>query len=120
MDDNVIGFRPGPPSARLKSLDWKDKRANCRHRRIEVWTKEPIIECADCGAVVDPYAWMRATIGEWKEMVDAVKYQRRAIEGEIEELKKGLRILRKEYRDEREKQEAANHLMIMPPRRSTP
>lgn len=114
----VVTFRSASPSARLKKFDADDKRQQCQHKRIEVWRKEPIIECAECGAVVDPYWWMRERCQDWRQMVDAVTYRRDEAQRELDELKKHLRILRKEYATEAERIRAEQQLMHMPPRKA--
>ena len=116
-EENIIEFRAATPSARLKKLDWQDKRSRCPHRRVEIWSKEPILECADCGAVVDAHQWIRDRCQDWAQMMSNLKFKRQEIETEIEELKKARRILRKKYKDEREKREAERAIMIMPPQR---
>lgn len=116
-DDKIVAFRPGVPSMRLKSLDWTDKRAHCKHTAIEVWQDEPILECKDCGAVVDPYRWIRDRCATWKRMEDEVDYRVKEAKGELKELTKALRILRGEYEGERERRQAETALMVLPPRR---
>jgi hypothetical protein len=117
-DDNVVSFRKDVPSARLKRLDWNDKRATCRHRCIEVWVKEPIIECSDCGAVVDPFAWIRDLTNEWEEVDRRRDQLRQDAEREMAEIKKQLRMLRGDLRDEKERREAERAVMVLPPRRT--
>lgn len=106
MDDsgNVVEFKKGAPSARLKSLAVDDKRRGCPHRSIEVWPKEPIIECATCGTVVDPYWWLRERCADWREMVQSVEWRRDEAKRELDELRAQLRVLERQ-------------LMIMPPRK---
>lgn len=116
-EDKVVAFRAGAPSMRLKSLDWTDKRAHCKHVAVQVWQDEPILECKDCGAVVDPYRWIRDRCATWKKMEDEVGYRVKAAKGEMEDLQKSLRILRGEYKDERERRQAETALMVLPPRR---
>ena len=114
-DDKIVDFRKGAPSARLKTLDWQDKRSRCEHRSIEVWEKEPILECADCGAVVDPYVWIRRTVGDWKRIVDRHKWEKNEAEREAKEIKQQLRMLRKEFATETEKRRYDSAVMILPP-----
>ena len=116
-EDNIIEFRVGAPSARLKDLDWKDKRSRCEHRRVEIWRKEPILECSDCGAVVDAHQWIRDRCQDWAQVMSNLKFKRQEIETEIEQLKKARRILRKKYKDENERRAAERALMVMPPQR---
>lgn len=120
--DNVVSFRAAAPSARLKELDWTDKRARCEHKKIEVWAKEPILECRDCGAVVDPYAWIRSRINDWRYWQEAERAKYDDLKREREDLQKQVRILRGEYKDEAERvaaeRAAARAVAIMPPRRS--
>ncbi len=116
-ENNIIKFRAGVPSARLKNFDWKDKRSRCNHPRVEIWRKEPILECVDCGAVIDPHQWIRDRCLDWAQLMSTLKFQRQEIEGEIVELKKARRILRRKYKDDREKREAERAIMHMPPQR---
>jgi hypothetical protein len=111
----VVSFRDAAPSARLKTLDWSDQRAQCKHRGVEVWMKEPILECKKCGAVVDPYAWIRERCSDWEEVMADIKYKRKAAESDLNEIKKALRILRAEYKDEAERRKAERALMVLPP-----
>lgn len=116
-EDNIVEFRTGAPSARLKNLDWQDKRARCKHKRVEIWRKEPILECTDCGAVVDAHQWIRDRCQDWAQVMSNLKFKKQEIEAEIDELKKARRILRRKYKDERERREAEGALMHMPPQR---
>lgn len=113
-DDNVISFRTAAPSAQMKKLEWSDKRSRCDHRQIEVWPKEPIIECVACGVVVDPYAWIRDRCRDWERVMDNVKYKKNAAEQEMKEILGKLRALRKEYASEAEKRSAERAVMILP------
>lgn len=117
-EENVVSFRSASPSARLKKFDHDDKRQHCQHKSIEVWCKEPIIECTACGAVVDPYWWIRERCNDWREMVAAITWRRDEAQRELDELKARLRILRKEYATEAERIRAESQLMHMPPQRS--
>ena len=117
-DDNVVDFRAAStPSARLKEFDWSDKRARCPHKSILVWAKEPILECGSCGAVVDPYQWIRDRVSDWRSMVEAVEFKKRMAQEELDSLKKQLRLLRREYKDEAEKRRAEGQVAILPPQR---
>lgn len=116
-DDKVVSFRSGAPSARLKELHWNDKRALCQHMSVEVWTSEPILECADCGAVVDPYQWIRNRVKDWAHMENEAKYRVDDAKREIADLKKTLKALRGEVDDAAEANRVKHALMVMPPRR---
>lgn len=113
----VIDLKSRGPSAALKKLEWTDKRSSCQHERIEIWPREPIIECADCGVVVDPYYWLRRVCERWRMVEDTAAYRARALKDEADEIKKSLRILRAEYKDESERREAERSLMRLPPRK---
>ncbi len=116
-DDNVINLMDAAvPSARLKQLDWSDKRARCEHKHVLVWSNEPILECKDCGGIVDPYQWIRGRARDWKSIIDNVEGKKKLIEMEIADLQKALRLLKGEFKDERERQEAKRMLMILPKR----
>jgi hypothetical protein len=117
-DGKVINFKTAAPSARMKQFDAADKRPSCPHHHIEIWHKEPIIECQDCGAVVDPYYWIRQRCEDWRQMEDAVQWRINAAKRELEELRVAVRLVRKEYKDEAEKRQAERQLMVMPPQRS--
>jgi hypothetical protein len=116
-DDKIVAFRSAAPSMRLKSLDWTDKRSQCKHFAVQVWSNEPILECCDCGAVVDPYQWIRARIAAWSNMEIDASFRVKEARAELEELKKTLRVLRAEYKDEKERREAETALMVLPRRR---
>ena len=116
---NIVKFQAGAPSARMKSLtDDLAKRRCCKHEHVEIWMNEPILECADCGGVVDPYTWIRNRVTDWKQMVNAVEWKVRETKEELEGLKAQVRILRAEYKDELEKARACRELFVRPPRRS--
>lgn len=86
--------------------------------RVAVWGNEPILECSDCGGVVDPYKWIRERCADWKQMVDAVQWKVSAAKEELEGLRTAIRLLRKEYKDEVEKARAERNMFVQPPRRS--
>ena len=117
----VIDFKSHTaPSARVKSWqDVGDKRSACPHIHVEVYDKEPILECRDCGGIVDPYWWIRRRCADWKQMTDAVEYKVKDTKRELEELRVAVRHLRGEWKDAAEKNAAERHsLMIVKPRRS--
>ena len=118
--DNVVNFRPVGPSASLKKQDWTDKRRQCQHVAVEVWADEPILECQECGAVVDPYRWIRDRVSDWDQITARQEFRKREIVAELNELRAALKVLRGEYADERERQAAKSALMVLPPRRRTP
>lgn len=118
-DSNIIEFQKGAPSARLKQFEGTEKHVGCKHRRVEIWPREPILECADCGVVVDAHAWIRDRVIDWRQMVNDVEWKRDEAQRELNELKERLRILRKEYNSEIEKRRAEAALMALPPRRRT-
>lgn len=120
-EDNIVNFKAASaPSARVKT--WRDvgeKRAMCRHTHVEVYSNEPILECKDCGGIVDPYVWIRQRCADWKQMEDAIHYRITSAKDEYENLKKAIRHLRGEWKDEVEKNRAERHsLMIRPPAKS--
>jgi len=114
-DGNIVDFKSSAPSARLKSFDRSAKHTSCRHKQIEVWHREPIIECQNCGVVVDPYQWIRDRCRDHDQMMNSLEYQKQALQGEIEELKKMRRVLRREYRDERERRDTERAVAVLPP-----
>lgn len=114
--DNIVNFRSGAPSARLKHLDWSDERTRCQHKRVEVWAKEPILECADCKAIVDPYQWIRDRCRDWDEIESTHKFRKAEMKSEENSLRKALRLLRGEYADVKERREAERSLMVLPKR----
>lgn len=83
-----------------------------------MWQSETVIECADCGAVVDPYVWIRARCHDWHQMLDHIQDQEKQAKAELEKIKKSLRLLRKEYESEVEKKAVESAVMILPPKRS--
>jgi hypothetical protein len=113
-DEKVVSIRSAAPSARLKKLDWNDERAQCPHKHIEVWPKEPIIECADCGVVVDPYYWIRQRCHDWQSMEAAVEFRVRQLKDEKAGLEKAIRILKNECSSEAEKRAAARAIAVLP------
>jgi hypothetical protein len=120
MTDNIISFQSAAPSARFRKLDTTDagerKRQTCQHRAVLVWSREPVLECKDCGGIVDPYQWIRDRVRDWENMISAEKYKVDEIKRESEQLKKALRFLRKEFADEREKYEAEHAVATLPPK----
>lgn len=114
---DVIDIKKALPSARFKSLEWSDKRTTCKHDQVEIWPREPILECSNCGAVVDAYAWIRQVCERWRDMEAQVRFKVADMKREADDLKKALRILRAEYKDENERRQAERALMIMPPRK---
>ena len=116
---DIVNIKSAAPSARLKKLDWGDKRASCRHKAVGIWVKEPILECDDCGAVVDAHQWIRDRCRDWDQIQSGLEFKRNEVKREIEELKKTLRLLRKEYKDERERLATERSIAILPPQRGT-
>lgn len=116
---NVVEFKVTAPSARMKQFDdVADKRRFCKHVHVEIWGNEPILECGDCGGVVDPYKWIRDRCSDWRQMVGAVEFKVHEAKEELEGLRTAVRMLRGEYKDELEKARACRELFVRPPRRS--
>jgi hypothetical protein len=118
-ESNVVEFRrlDSSPSAQLKRLDITDKKRSCQHKKVHIWVSEPILECKDCGAIVDPYWWMRQTIGSWSSIYDGIKFQENEARKELEALKREIRKLRREFKDEAERQAPDREIMRLPPSR---
>lgn len=114
-DDKVVAFRAGDGRPRLKSLSGNEQRAMCQHDEVEIWPREPILECAQCGAVVDPYEWIRKAVGRWKRFEQAAQWKVDELKREADELMAGLRILRAEYKDEAERRRAERAIAHLPP-----
>ena len=110
-DDKVVPFVPGVPSMAFRETATNAKRAFCQHWRIAVDGSEPIIECRDCGAIVDPYQWLRQSIRNWDAPIKTREFK---LETEIENRKRALRILRNECADEAEKRIAARAIAVLP------
>jgi hypothetical protein len=120
-DDKVVPLTSAPsiPGLQVKRQTTAERKDPfCKHWQIWVYAREPIIECKTCGAIVDPYQWLRLTTDNWQAAQDRVKYQITDMERERDELKKAVRLLRGEYKDETEKREAARAIMVMPPRKA--
>lgn len=116
---NIVEFKASAPTARMKQFDdVPDKRRFCKHVHVEIWGNEPILECGDCGGVVDPYKWIRDRVSDWRQMESAVAFKVREAKEELEGLRASIRILRGEYKDELEKARACRELFVRPPRRS--
>lgn len=115
-DENVVSFRAAAPSARMKTFDKPDARALCDHRQVQVWRREPILECEKCGAVVDPYEWIRGRVQDWDRMQESLEYRREEVIRETKQLQAALRILKGEYKDEQERRMAERALMVLPGR----
>jgi hypothetical protein len=93
MSDKIvpIGSAPSfPDLQRKKHVDGDRKDPLCKHWKIYVWTREPIIECQDCGAIVDPYYWLRLTMDNWDNMHARVKFQVDEMKREQDALKKAI------------------------------
>lgn len=120
-ETNVVAFRKDVPTASFKRLDADDLRATCQHRRVCVGMRDPILECAECQAPVDPYVWIRTLTREWDEVCRQHEEKKRSAEREIEVLKKRLRVLRGEYESEAERiaeeREAERAIAVLPPKR---
>lgn len=112
-DDRVVPFVPGTPSMAFREHT-DHKRAFCQHWRIAVDQREPMIECRDCGAIVDPYHWLRQSIRNWDAPIRDREAKIRQLDNEIEGRKKALRLLRKESADEAEKRQAARAIAVLP------
>lgn len=117
-DDNIVQFKTRVPAASLKPFAHDDPRAKCKHESIEIWpAPDPIIECAVCGVIVDPYYWIRERCSDWKQAQDAVDYKISQAEAELKELKAAIKLMRGKYKDEVEKRRAEREIMTLPPRR---
>lgn len=117
-DEKIIQFRDAAPSVRLKRLEATDQRRVCKHRSTLISMEEPILECADCGAIIDPHQWIRILTKEWEQVQNRVEFMRVEAEREMKEIRKQLRVIRGEYADEKERQEVKKTLMVLPPRKA--
>jgi len=115
--DNVVSIHDATPSTGIKSLDWSDKRARCQHARVLIWEKEPIAECRDCGAILDPFMVLRRHCNYWRQMTAPLEAQKAGLEAEIAGLKKALKALKGEFATEAEKRAADRALHIWPGRK---
>lgn len=113
-DDKVVPFVPSTPSMAFKERGGDIKRAICKHWRIAVSQDEPMIECRDCGAIVDPYRWLRQSIGQWDGAIREREFKIQQLDGEIEGRKTALRLIRKEYESEAEKRRAERAIAVLP------
>jgi len=118
-DDKVIKFAPGTPSMAFRERALDAKKSLCRHWRIAVDSREPIVECRDCGAIVDPYAWIRQSIGNWDGPIREREFKIKQLDDEITNRKSALRILRNECATEAEKRHAARAIAVLPNGRTT-
>lgn len=116
-DSNVITFRRDVPASRIKRPEGNAKRQCCQHRQVEIWACEPVLECRDCGAMVDPYDWIRTLTHEWGDVERQHAYRKREAEREMAEIEKKLRALRGEFRDETERREASRAIAVLPARK---
>jgi hypothetical protein len=114
--DNIVSFRAAGASALFKDRQTlPERRLDCRHKPIWVYADEPILECRNCGAIVDPFRWIRDRVNEWKSMQAAVDWKIAEAKRELDGLRTAIRQLRGEWKDESEKRRT---LMIQPPRKS--
>jgi hypothetical protein len=112
--DNVVAFERDLPTSKLKPRN--PDKANCRHRKIWVSQDEPMVECVQCGSVVDPYAWIRAFTADWNAIQMSHELFKKAAAEEQAEIKRKLRQLRKEYASEAERLRDDREVMVMPAR----
>ena len=117
-DDKVVQFRSAELPSRVKRPDDPKRRAGCQHKRTSIWMDEPILECSDCGAIIDPYCWIREQATKWDQIQGRVDYARKEADREMADIKKQLRQLRGEYADEKEHQATKKALMVLPPRKA--
>ena len=61
--DNVVQIASRP---RPVSLTARESKPRCDHVRVLIDREQPILECATCGAIVDPYVWIRRLTREWE------------------------------------------------------
>ena len=111
--DNIVKLADFAPSLSVKRVDWTEKRARCKHRAISVWAKEPIVECRDCGAVVDPIQWIRDRCNDF----DYLQAEKKRLESDIAALQESKKLARAAVRREREKahRELDRQAMVLPP-----
>jgi hypothetical protein len=117
---NVVSIRTAAPSASVREREWSDKKAQCEHKAITIDSSEPVIECRDCGAIVDPYRWIRDRCRDWSRWIDNEQYRQREMRDETKRLQAALRLVRKEYRDEQERRVAEREIMVLPGRMQAP
>ena len=78
--------------ARGRSLLRKEgtqEQRRCRHRRVFVAAAQRMLECQDCGAMVDPFDFLWETAHEetsLKAEVEGLKAKRDALKKEVAEL----------------------------------
>ncbi len=83
----------------------------CKHLRIVLDDVRRVVECEDCGIIIDPYDYLRSyaqrSFGHWSRMARNAKDMADRLTREIEELECRKRSLRASVRrDERKGQVA--------------
>lgn len=85
--NNVVKLQPRAAGVEIKRMDRNDKRSTCRHPSVWIWESEPIMECRDCGAMIDPFVWMRANFKKFDQQIADKIAERDRIAAETAELK---------------------------------
>lgn len=111
--DNVVSLAAIKPFLQTKRANWSDKKSRCQHWHVVVRSDEPILECKDCEAIVDPFHYIRNLAGLW----DGLMAQKKRLEADIEALQESKKQVRQELRRERDKadREISRQAMVLPP-----
>lgn len=120
-ESNVVSFpKEGRPAIRKELHNVAaEKKARCRHETCTISRYEPVIACDKCGAVVDPYEWLRKNIEHFGMAIkNGAEMQRDDLQREAKELTNLVRQLRGEFKDEMEKKRFQSQVVIKPPKRA--
>jgi hypothetical protein len=101
--ENVVDLeeRKKEPIIRRHRVGSEDPRHGCWHRTFQVDTSARSVECAKCGAELDPYDVLGAIAAECDRYVDMLQRRKIAeaelndLQAELEKLKSRVRYHRK-------------------------
>lgn len=119
-ESNVVAFpKEAKPTLQAEPRDLTCRKRICGHSRCVIRELEPILECKDCGAFIDPYEWMRKNVRHIGATIKGgAEKQRDELLREAEELSKLVRQLRGDFKSEIEKRRFQSQVVIKPPKRA--
>lgn len=95
------------------------KMSVCQHHECSLDPVQPILTCDQCGAVLEPYDWMRKTMRWFGHSIKAgAVRQKEDLEREAKELSELIRQLRGEFKSEIERRRFEAQPVVKPPKRA--
>lgn len=120
---NVLSFPKNAKRHRAckisETKSYHQKMATCQHHDCSIDPVQPILTCDQCGALLEPYDWMRKTMKWFGHSIKAgALRQKEDLERESQELSELIRQLRGEFKSEVERRRFEASPVVKPPKRA--